>query len=80
MASCGQVNGGVQLVTPYAPVGPVRDRLDRLAMELAAEGITLTRMLRSWDAHAWPHTSRGFFSFRERIPALVREQQLGLQP
>jgi len=30
--------------------------------------------------HAWPHASRGFFSFRERIPALVREQQLGRKP
>ncbi len=68
------------LVTPYAPVGPVRDRLDRLAVDLAAEGITLARMLRSWDAHAWPHASRGFFSFRERIPMLVREQQLGTKP
>jgi len=68
------------LVTPYAPVGPVRDQLDRLAIELAAEGITLTRMLRSWDARAWPHASRGFFSFRERIPALVREQQLSMDP
>jgi hypothetical protein len=68
------------LVTPYAPVGPVRDRLDRLAVDLAVEGITLTRMLRSWDAHAWPHASRGFFSFRERIPALVRDQQLGIEP
>ena len=65
------------LVTPYAPVGPVRDRLDRLGVDLAAEGVTLSRVLRTWDSHAWPHAARGFFSFRERIPALVREQQLG---
>ena len=67
------------LVTPYAPVSPVCDRLDRLAVDLAAEGITFVRMLRSWDAQAWPHASRGFFSFRERIPELVREQELGLK-
>ena len=64
------------LVTPYAPVGLVRDRLDRLSVELAAEGITLSRVLRTWDSQAWPHAARGFFSFRERIPALVREQQI----
>ncbi len=64
------------LVTPYAPVGAVRDRLDRLACDLAAEGVTLTRVLRLWDARAWPHATRGFFSFRERIPALLREQQI----
>jgi hypothetical protein len=75
-----RAHGVTTLVTPYAPVGPVRDRLDRLAVDLATEGITFTRMLRSWDAHAWPHASRGFFPFRERIPALVREQQRGLKP
>ena len=65
------------LVTPYAPVGPVRDRLDALERDLAPEGITFTRLLRPWDAHAWPHATRGFFPFRERIPALLREQELG---
>jgi len=65
------------LVTPYAPVGPVRDRLDRLSVDLAAEGITLSRVMRTWDTQAWPHAARGFFSFRERIPALIREQQFG---
>jgi deoxyribodipyrimidine photo-lyase len=59
------------LVTPYAPVGPVRDQLDRLTRDLAAEGVTLSRMLRPWDAQAWPHAARGFFSFRERIPGLL---------
>lgn len=67
------------LVTPYAPVGPVRDQLDRLTVDLAAEGITLARVLRSWDSQAWQHASRGFFSFRERIPALLRAQQLDLK-
>jgi hypothetical protein len=66
-----------QLVTPYAPVGPVRDRLDTLERDLTTEGITLTRVLRPWDAHAWPHATRGFFPFRERIPALLREQEIG---
>ena len=65
------------LVTPYAPVGPVRERLDRLEVDLAAEGISVSRILRPWDAQAWPHASRGFFPFREKIPALLREQQIG---
>lgn len=65
------------LVTPYAPVGPVRDHLDALDRALAPEAVTLTRVLRPWDAHAWPHATRGFFPFRERIPALLREQELG---
>jgi hypothetical protein len=64
------------IVTPYAPVGPVRDRLDQLERELS-DDLTLTRVLRPWDARAWPHATRGFFPFRERIPALLREEQIG---
>lgn len=72
-----QAHTVTQLVTPYAPVGPVREALDVLERELAPEGVTLTRVLRTWDAHAWPHAIRGFFAFRERIPALLREQEMG---
>lgn len=61
-----------ELVTPYAPVGPVRNRLDRLAVDLVAEGITCSRVLRPWDSRAWPHAARGFFPFREQIPTLIR--------
>lgn len=61
-----------ELVTPYAPAGAVRNRLDRLAVDLGAEGITCSRVLRPWDSRAWPHAARGFFPFREQIPALVR--------
>ncbi|WP_439563592.1 FAD-binding domain-containing protein [Microcella sp.] len=67
------------LVTPYAPVGPVRDRLDGLERDLAAEGIAVSRILRSWDARAWPHATRGFFPFREKIPALLRDEQIGAE-
>ena len=67
-----------QIVTPYAPVGPVRDRLDQLGRELN-DDLPLTRVLRPWDARAWPHATRGFFPFRESIPALLREQQIGLE-
>ncbi len=66
------------IVTPFAPVGPVRDRLDQLDDELG-DDLTLARILRPWDALAWPHATRGFFPFRERIPALLREQQIGLE-
>lgn len=70
-----RASGLTQLVTPYAPVGPVRDRLDLLTNDLAGEGITLSRAIRSWDARAWPHATRGFFPFRERIPELLREER-----
>jgi len=75
-----QAHDVTTLVTPFVPVGPVRDRLDQLKVDLAPEGITLSRVLRPWDRLAWPHASRGYFPFRERIPKLLREQQLNLAP
>lgn len=75
-----QAHDVTTLVTPYAPVGPVRDRLDQLTSDLATEGVTLSRVLRPWDSQAWPHAARGFFPFRERIPALLSEQQRNVEP
>ncbi|MCJ1697167.1 DNA photolyase [Rathayibacter caricis] len=60
------------VVVPYAPVGPVRERLDALRPALAAEGVALVTVRRRWDGTAWPSASRGFFAFRKRIPVLVR--------
>lgn len=72
-----RAHGATAIVTPYAPVGPARARLDAAAAALAAEGLPLTMLLREWDATAWPHATRGFFPFRERIPALLRTQRIG---
>lgn len=60
-----------QIVTPYAPVGPTADALARLATELAREGITLAQQRRNWDERFWPHATKGFFPFRQRIPAML---------
>ena len=65
------------VVVPYAPVGPVQERMLALEPALASESVALVPVLRTWDALAWPHASRGFFPFREKIPGLVRQQRLG---
>ncbi|QWT23958.1 DNA photolyase [Subtercola sp. PAMC28395] len=64
------------VVVPAAPVGPVQERLAALGNALASEGLTMTTVTRRWDALAWPHASRGFFAFRERIPDLLNQQGL----
>jgi deoxyribodipyrimidine photo-lyase len=60
------------VVVPYAPVGPVQERLDALRPALASEGVGLVTVRRPWDGRAWPFASRGFFPFKEKIPRLVR--------
>ncbi len=67
------------IVTAYAPVGPVADALAALAPQLAAEGIALHQRRRAWDEAFWPHATKGFFPFRERIPALLAEQNIVLR-
>ena len=61
----------VQIVTPYAPVGPAAQALQQLEVDLNAKGIKLIRALRDFDAAAWPHATHGFFRFKEKIPKLV---------
>jgi len=65
-----------QIVTPYAPVGPTADALARLTPELAREGITLAQPRREWDSRFWPHATKGFFAFKERIPSELRAMGL----
>ena len=64
------------VVMPYAPVGPVQERMVMLGTALVSEGVTLTAVRRRWDTLAWPYAARGFFPFRERIPELLRQQGL----
>jgi deoxyribodipyrimidine photo-lyase len=59
------------VVTAYAPVGPAADALSEAKTSLAAEGISLSQIVRPFDALAWPHASAGFFRFREAIPRLL---------
>jgi deoxyribodipyrimidine photo-lyase len=61
------------LVTPYAPVGPVAERLSILTIGLKARGIELVQVRREFDSAAWPHGSKGFFTMKERTPSLIEK-------
>ena len=56
-----------QIVTPYAPTGPIASRLTTLARLAPAQGITVARVLRDHDRDAWPHATYGFFRFRQAV-------------
>ncbi|MEF2549839.1 FAD-binding domain-containing protein [Aurantimonas sp. A2-1-M11] len=76
LAAAAHAAGVRQIVTPYAPVGPLADRLADIAPILAREGVVLAQTRRQWDAQFWPHAQKGFFAFRKRIPDLLREEGL----
>lgn len=68
--------GCTQMVTGFAPTGPVATALAQMAPALAAQGVTLAEYQRDWDRLAWPHCTKGFFQLKSRIPALLREQAI----
>ncbi|MFP4275759.1 MAG: FAD-binding domain-containing protein, partial [Paracoccaceae bacterium] len=55
-------HGVEQVVTPWPATGPAADAL---------AGKPVRRVLRPYDAAAWPHATHGFFRFKDRIPALL---------
>jgi len=61
------------IATPFAPVGPVRDALDVLRARLTDHDIALREIGRRFDALAYPHATRGFFTLRGKIPKLLTE-------
>lgn len=74
-----QTAGVRQIVTPYAPTGPVADRLRDLAPVLAGEGIALVQVRRDWDSLFWPHAKKGFFPFKQQMPRLLAQAGLANQ-
>ncbi|MFM2045624.1 MAG: hypothetical protein RLY86_4200, partial [Pseudomonadota bacterium] len=69
--------GLARVVTAEAPVGPVADRLAGLDTALSARGVPLIRVRRAYDQMLWPEATKGFFPFKEKIPALLRRLDLG---
>lgn len=65
-----------QVLTAYAPVGPMADDLAQMGKELKAAGITLCAVRRRWDDDFWPHATKGFFPFKEKIPALLQQRRM----
>ncbi|MBC2670737.1 FAD-binding domain-containing protein [Novosphingobium piscinae] len=59
-----------QIVTPFAPVGPVALALEAFAAGLPP-GCTLGEWQRGWDRAAWPHCRKGYFALRQAIPTLI---------
>lgn len=62
-----ETSGTSQIVTPYAPTGPVASALSTLSGLARTRGMSLVRVLRDHDRQAWPQSTHGFFRFREAV-------------
>jgi deoxyribodipyrimidine photo-lyase len=62
-----------QVLTAYPPVGPTQERLQMLKVKLAGIGVALVYVRRDWDLLFWPHATKGFFPFKQRIPQILDE-------
>jgi deoxyribodipyrimidine photo-lyase len=60
-----------QVVTGRVAVGSGLDPLHAVRAALHQNGIALAEHWRAWDQAAWPHTTRGFFGLREKIPQIL---------
>jgi deoxyribodipyrimidine photo-lyase len=70
LAQAAQSAGATEVITAYAPVGPIASALEHVT----SGDIPVTRIRRSWDNRFWPHATKGFFPFREQIPRLLVEE------
>lgn len=69
IATWAQTHQLEQIVTPYAPVGPVQDMLQAYCAR--TDALPLSQHRREFEEHAWPLATKGFFPFRKHIPDLV---------
>lgn len=70
LAAWAKDAGLQQIVTPYAPVGPIATVLNALP---GLTEIPLIPVRRGYDSAAWPHATHGFFRFKDKIPSLVAQ-------
>ncbi|MEM9145812.1 MAG: FAD-binding domain-containing protein [Pseudomonadota bacterium] len=70
--AAAEAAGTQTVVTAYAPVGPVADRLAAAQPALAEAGVTLAQIRRPYDDLAWPHATKGFFALKQKIPQVLR--------
>jgi len=61
------------IVTAYAPVGPVAEKLSSARACLAEHNVMLRELRRAYDDLTWPHATRGFFGLKKKIPNILEE-------
>lgn len=78
IAAC-EAAGAKTVITPYAPVGPIADALRVLELSLTSSGLSLIRRCRLWDQQLWPYAKKGFFQFKENVPAALIDMGINIE-
>jgi len=60
-----------QIITPYASQGLVASWIEKQRHQFESAGLSFVIRRRAWDDAFWPHATRGFFPFKEKIPKLL---------
>ncbi|MEM7731615.1 MAG: FAD-binding domain-containing protein [Pseudomonadota bacterium] len=76
ISSAASRAGVRDIVTPYAPVGPVAEALNQAAPHLAEAGLRITHIRRTYDTLTWPHATKGFFGLKKKIPGILSDLNL----
>ncbi len=76
LAAAARAARAKTIITAHAPVGPVADALARLTPALAEQGLHLQQVRRAWDSQFWPFANKGYFAFKERLPAILAQGRL----
>ena len=73
---CRSLNA-TQIITSYAPVGPIEKKFFEIGPVLAQNGVSFIQLRRRWDDYLWPKATHSFFKFRERVlPDLISSKFL----
>ena len=66
-------------ITTVVPVGYLKPEFASFSQSSAALGLPVKQLVRRWDGLFWPHAKAGFFTLKERIPAILDTLELGPQ-
>ena len=57
------------LYTNYPALGAVNDQIEKLK----SENIIVEYKYQKWDRSFWPHSSKGFFKLKSKIPKIIKQ-------
>jgi len=73
LLEAAQFSSAKQIITCYAPVGPIATKLDSIKSILAEHSIDLIQVRRDWDSRLWPHAQKNYFKFKEQVLPILSD-------